>query len=95
MHKSAPLWPDIYKAWPQGTSGMPTVVTVYLDTAWTNTSQINALKQAFTNWGNLQNTANCNCNVVFQYTSTEGGALTVDSSQGWFLQMQLQRGNNS
>jgi hypothetical protein len=47
-------------------------VTVYLDPAWTDTNQINALKQAFTNWQASQSSSGCNCNVVFNYTSTEG-----------------------
>jgi hypothetical protein len=70
----------IEAAWPQGTSSNPTVVTVYIDPAWTDTNQVNALKQAFTNWQALQNTSSCNCFVTFQYTTTQGSGtypLTV------------------
>lgn len=61
-------------AWPQGTATEWTVVTVYLDPAWTATPEINALKQAFTNWEAQQGSgaSGCNCHVRFEYTSTEG-----------------------
>lgn len=67
-------------AWPQGTATNPTIVTVYLDPAWTDTTQINALKAAFTNWQSNQSSTGCNCNVTFQYTTTQGSGtypLTV------------------
>lgn len=62
-----------FQAWPQGSASNPTVVTVYLDTAW-NEVQLTALRLAFTNWGSetVQNANGCNCHVVFGYTTTEG-----------------------
>jgi hypothetical protein len=60
-----------YAAWPQGTTA-PTVVTVYIDPAWTDTNQINALKQAFTNWQSANGVTGNNCRVTFTYTSTLG-----------------------
>lgn len=54
------------------------MVTVYLDdnsqTGWTDTTQINALKQGFTNWSTsaAQGATGCNCHVTFEYTSTQG-----------------------
>jgi len=65
-----------YGAWPQGTTTTPTVVTVYLDnsqTGWSETSQINALKDAFANWStsSAQGATGCNCHVTFEYTSSQ------------------------
>jgi hypothetical protein len=48
------------------------VVTVYLDPAWSDPSQIAALKQALTNWQAAQSVVGCNCYVVFEYTTTRG-----------------------
>ncbi len=60
-----------FAAWPQGTTA-PTVVTVYIDPAWTDTNQINAIKQAFTNWQSANGLTGNNCGVTFTYTSTLG-----------------------
>lgn len=62
-------------AWPQGTTTTPTVVTVWLDNSlsgWLDSNEVNALKQAFTNWStqSTQSATGCNCNVTFQYSNT-------------------------
>lgn len=64
-------------AWPQGTETTPTVVKVYLDNSpngWTNTTEINALKAAFTAWSSAfaQGATGCNCHVTFEYDTTPG-----------------------
>lgn len=47
------LGPSGHGAWPQGTETTPTVVKVYLDnspTGWSDSTEINALKAAFSAW---------------------------------------------
>jgi len=62
-------------AWPQGTTTSSTVVTVYLDNSlsgWLDSNEVNAVKEAFSNWSAeaAQSATGCNCHVSFQRTRT-------------------------
>lgn len=64
-------------AWPQGNAAGNTVVKVYIDSAWTNSTHVDALKLAFTNWENAKYPSNTNCWVNFEYVSTPSSGTTT------------------